>query len=82
MIELFIKSIKDLTKKIKAANNNKDLKELHIKIHALKGIAGTFKTQRLYRIITDLGKKNIFLDTNIEKELDVTIKQTISFFKK
>ena len=30
MIELFIKSIKDLTKKIKAANNNKDLNELHI----------------------------------------------------
>ncbi|MDA9231086.1 hybrid sensor histidine kinase/response regulator [Rickettsiales bacterium] len=82
MIKLFTKSIKDLTKKIKAANNSKDLKELHIQIHALKGIAGTFKTQRLYRIMADLDKKKIFLDTDIENELDITIKQTISFFKK
>ncbi len=81
MIELFIKSIKDLTKKIKAANNNKDLKELHIQIHALKGIAGTFKTQRLYRIMADLDKKNIFIDVKIEKELYITIKQTIKLLR-
>ena len=50
--DLFIKSSKDLLKKIKKAQKNKDIEDVAFQSHALKGISGNVGAEKLFIYIS------------------------------
>jgi len=77
--ELFIKSTKDLIKKIKQAQKNKDIDDLAFQSHALKGIAGNVGAEKLFihiSMINNYAKKDKWpKEANWLKDLEEMAKE-------